>query len=404
MTYGAFRSLRPSRAGPPAPITRSRPCPDEADRTLTGAPRAAQRPAAILEWADACSNANRFSTWPGWPGSTLDEDELERMASELSAVLDHVERIRELDLDGVQPTSHAVDLAGVMRADEPQPCLPREVILAAAPEPVDGGFGVPSPGPAANERTHRADRRRGDRAHPGAARSTPPSCSRPIGRAPPPTSSTPSPGWPTPRRRRRRRRRRWPGFRSPSRTCSAPRACPARRARRSSRATGRRTRRPSSPTWPQPGASLLGKTNQDEFAMGSSNENSALRAGAQPVGSRSRPGRLLGGQRGRRRRRAGAVGDRHRHRRLDPPARGAVRDRRRQAHLRSVLALRHDRVRLLAGPGRPADARRHRRRPAALAHGRPRPPRLHLGRDARTDRAARAPRTCAASALASPRS
>jgi aspartyl-tRNA(Asn)/glutamyl-tRNA(Gln) amidotransferase subunit C len=78
----------------------------------------------------------------------LDEAELDRMASELSAVLDHVERIRELDLEGVVPTSHAVDLAGVMRADEPQPCLAREVVLAAAPEPVDGGFGVPSPGPS----------------------------------------------------------------------------------------------------------------------------------------------------------------------------------------------------------------------------------------------------------------
>jgi aspartyl-tRNA(Asn)/glutamyl-tRNA(Gln) amidotransferase subunit C len=78
----------------------------------------------------------------------LDEAELDRMASELSAVLDHVERIRELDLDGVAPTAHAGDLAGVMRADEPVPCLPREVVLAAAPEPVDGGFGVPSPGPS----------------------------------------------------------------------------------------------------------------------------------------------------------------------------------------------------------------------------------------------------------------
>jgi aspartyl-tRNA(Asn)/glutamyl-tRNA(Gln) amidotransferase subunit C len=61
--------------------------------------------------------------------------------------LDHVDRIRELDLDGVQPTAHAVDLAGVMRPDEPVPGLTHEQALAAAPEPVDGGFGVPSPGP-----------------------------------------------------------------------------------------------------------------------------------------------------------------------------------------------------------------------------------------------------------------
>jgi aspartyl-tRNA(Asn)/glutamyl-tRNA(Gln) amidotransferase subunit C len=78
----------------------------------------------------------------------LTEEEVERMGEELSKVLDHVDRIRELDLEGVAPTSHAVELAGVMRADEPEPCLDREVILAAAPEPVDGGFGVPSPGPA----------------------------------------------------------------------------------------------------------------------------------------------------------------------------------------------------------------------------------------------------------------
>jgi aspartyl-tRNA(Asn)/glutamyl-tRNA(Gln) amidotransferase subunit C len=79
----------------------------------------------------------------------LDESELERMGEELSAVLDHVDRIRELDLDGVAPTAHAVDLAGVMRPDEPVPGLTRDQALAAAPEPVDGGFGVPSPGPGA---------------------------------------------------------------------------------------------------------------------------------------------------------------------------------------------------------------------------------------------------------------
>ena len=78
----------------------------------------------------------------------LEEPEVKRMAEELSKVLDHVDRIRELDLEGVPPTSHVVDVGNVLRADEPTPCLPRDEILAAAPEPVDGGFGVPSPGPA----------------------------------------------------------------------------------------------------------------------------------------------------------------------------------------------------------------------------------------------------------------
>jgi aspartyl-tRNA(Asn)/glutamyl-tRNA(Gln) amidotransferase subunit C len=78
----------------------------------------------------------------------LTDAEVERMASELSHVLDHIEKIRELDLDGVPPTSHVVDAAGPLRADEPEPCLDRDAVLAAAPEPVDGGFGVPSPGAA----------------------------------------------------------------------------------------------------------------------------------------------------------------------------------------------------------------------------------------------------------------
>jgi aspartyl-tRNA(Asn)/glutamyl-tRNA(Gln) amidotransferase subunit C len=70
------------------------------------------------------------------------------MGVELSAVLEHVDRISDLDLGDVAPTSHAVDLAGVTRADEPVPGLSHEQALAAAPEPVDGGFGVPSPGPS----------------------------------------------------------------------------------------------------------------------------------------------------------------------------------------------------------------------------------------------------------------
>jgi aspartyl-tRNA(Asn)/glutamyl-tRNA(Gln) amidotransferase subunit C len=76
----------------------------------------------------------------------LSDDEVERMSRELSAVLDHIEKIGELDLDGVAPTSHVVDVVNALRADEPRPSLPRDVALAAAPEPLDEGFGVPSPG------------------------------------------------------------------------------------------------------------------------------------------------------------------------------------------------------------------------------------------------------------------
>jgi aspartyl-tRNA(Asn)/glutamyl-tRNA(Gln) amidotransferase subunit C len=76
----------------------------------------------------------------------LSDEEVERMASELSHVLDHIEKIGELDLAGVPPTSHVVDVVNVLRADVPVPSLPRDAILQAAPEPLEGGFGVPSPG------------------------------------------------------------------------------------------------------------------------------------------------------------------------------------------------------------------------------------------------------------------
>jgi len=79
----------------------------------------------------------------------LDEEELERMAAELSKVLDHIEKIGELDLAGVPPTSHVIDVVNALRPDEPEPSLPVEVALGAAPEPVNAGFGVPSPGAAA---------------------------------------------------------------------------------------------------------------------------------------------------------------------------------------------------------------------------------------------------------------
>ena len=75
----------------------------------------------------------------------LTEAELEKMADELSGILDHVERMNELDLDGVEPTTHVVQLENVPRADTPRPSWPREKILEPAPDPDEGAFRVPSP-------------------------------------------------------------------------------------------------------------------------------------------------------------------------------------------------------------------------------------------------------------------
>jgi aspartyl-tRNA(Asn)/glutamyl-tRNA(Gln) amidotransferase subunit C len=75
----------------------------------------------------------------------LSEPEVETMATELSGILGHVDRIGKLDLEGVEPTSHVVELENVWRADEPRPSLPQEAALAPAPDPHDGAFRAPSP-------------------------------------------------------------------------------------------------------------------------------------------------------------------------------------------------------------------------------------------------------------------
>jgi aspartyl-tRNA(Asn)/glutamyl-tRNA(Gln) amidotransferase subunit C len=76
----------------------------------------------------------------------LGEEQVERMTRELSSVLDHIEKIGELDLEGVEPAAQVVDVVNALRPDEPRPSLPREVALATAPEVVSDGFGVPTPG------------------------------------------------------------------------------------------------------------------------------------------------------------------------------------------------------------------------------------------------------------------
>lgn len=76
----------------------------------------------------------------------VSEEEVERMSTELSSILDHIEKINELDLDDVEPTSHVVELENVLRPDVPRESWPRERMLDVAPDPADGGFRVPSPG------------------------------------------------------------------------------------------------------------------------------------------------------------------------------------------------------------------------------------------------------------------
>ena len=80
----------------------------------------------------------------------LDDAEVEKLAGELDKVVDWIDKIAELDLEGVEPTSHVVDVENVLREDVPSDCLDPEIALASAPDPAPGGFRVPSPGGGSN--------------------------------------------------------------------------------------------------------------------------------------------------------------------------------------------------------------------------------------------------------------
>jgi len=76
----------------------------------------------------------------------LTEEEVERFQEQLSAILEAVGKVGELDLSGVEPTSHLVDLVNVFAEDEPRPSLPLADVLANAPEQEGGFFAVPARG------------------------------------------------------------------------------------------------------------------------------------------------------------------------------------------------------------------------------------------------------------------
>jgi aspartyl-tRNA(Asn)/glutamyl-tRNA(Gln) amidotransferase subunit C len=76
----------------------------------------------------------------------LTDEEADGLAGELSKILDHVETMNQLDLEGVEPTSHVVDLTNVLREDVPREGLDRETALEQAPDATESGFRVPSPG------------------------------------------------------------------------------------------------------------------------------------------------------------------------------------------------------------------------------------------------------------------
>ncbi len=73
----------------------------------------------------------------------LTDDELDRYAQQLAAVLEHAGRVAALDTAGVAPTAHPLPLQNVLRPDEPAPSLDRDEVLGQAPAVEDHRFRVP---------------------------------------------------------------------------------------------------------------------------------------------------------------------------------------------------------------------------------------------------------------------
>ena len=73
----------------------------------------------------------------------LDDEELDRYRADLGGILEHIGRIAELDLRGVPPTSHPLDLVNELGDDVPWESCLRGVLLQLAPDPAPDGFRVP---------------------------------------------------------------------------------------------------------------------------------------------------------------------------------------------------------------------------------------------------------------------
>jgi aspartyl-tRNA(Asn)/glutamyl-tRNA(Gln) amidotransferase subunit C len=74
----------------------------------------------------------------------LTDDELDRFAGQLDAILEAVGKVSELDLSEVEPTLHPLALSNVWAEDEPRPSLTVEEALANAPDREDDAFRVPA--------------------------------------------------------------------------------------------------------------------------------------------------------------------------------------------------------------------------------------------------------------------
>jgi aspartyl-tRNA(Asn)/glutamyl-tRNA(Gln) amidotransferase subunit C len=74
----------------------------------------------------------------------LSDAELAAMTPQLSAILDYVNQLQQVNTDNVEPLAHALEVHNVFREDEPAPSLPVEAALANAPDRRGNFYGVPA--------------------------------------------------------------------------------------------------------------------------------------------------------------------------------------------------------------------------------------------------------------------
>ncbi len=74
----------------------------------------------------------------------LSDAELAVMARQLSAILDYVQQLQQVNTDGVEPLAHPLPVENVFRADEPAPSLPVDEALANAPARRGDYYAVPA--------------------------------------------------------------------------------------------------------------------------------------------------------------------------------------------------------------------------------------------------------------------
>jgi aspartyl-tRNA(Asn)/glutamyl-tRNA(Gln) amidotransferase subunit C len=73
----------------------------------------------------------------------LTDEEVANFSVELSSILGYIEKLGELDTDGVEPLTHCLPIHNVFREDVPKPSLDNDAALANAPDRHDEYFKVP---------------------------------------------------------------------------------------------------------------------------------------------------------------------------------------------------------------------------------------------------------------------